>query len=177
MSPQSTDDQRNVPRPVAGSGGTRLLLDANEIDRLAEDGETLSRLVAHRDAGRIAILMVETQAIEIIEIPDAERQKRLVAVVVKLAPTYAPSTYVALPVESLGLGDASEFARDVAKLQGGRVRDTADIAMVTAAKWAGAILVSNDRRILRRVRREVPDVWTMTHEELAALLGTFEPRP
>lgn len=160
----------NAPRAYSGDGITRFMLDTNVFDRLDEDPQVLEALARIVDRGRVEVLVALPQLDQLIAIRDEAKRQRLFAIRDRLRARQAPATQVAVPLAELGLDASSEFAADYAALQGMDVRDTADIAIATSAKWAGACFVSCDKRILKRIDHVVPSVWAMSYEEFAATI-------
>ena len=157
----------NAPRSPSDSSVARFMLDTNVFDRLDDDPLVLEALVRLVARGRIEILIALPQLDELLAIEDEARRQRLFAIRDDLHARQVPATQVAVPLAKLGLDRSSEFAADYAALQGSNVRDTADIAIATAAKWEGAWFVSDDRRMLRRIDRTVSSIWTMSYGDFA----------
>jgi hypothetical protein len=159
---------RNAPLPIDGSTVSRFVLDSNIYDELEADPDALDALHQLVDAARIEILETLTQLDELLATPDEKKRDALFGVRDRLRPRRIPATQVYLHLAESGLDKVSEFSSDYAALQGPRVRDTADIAIATAAKWAGAWFVSADKPFLRRLKKEVPTIWCLTYQQFAA---------
>lgn len=157
----------NAPRSPSDSSVTRFMLDTNVFDRLEADRTVFDALVRLVTRGRIEVLVALPQLDELLAIKDDTRRQTLFGIRDSLHARQARATQVAVPLTKLRLDSSSEFAADYAALQGSKVRDTADIAIATAAKWEGAWFVSDDKRMLRRIDRAVSSIWTMSYGEFA----------
>lgn len=121
------DDGRGRKRPA-----TRFLFDACALDRLLDDGEAAGELAGRRDLRLLVAPVVDAQ---LAATPDEARRAELLALAGELfARVAAPPPEPGRPA-----GDA------------------ADRAILEAARTAGAVLVTDDRKLLEIAAREGAD--------------------
>jgi hypothetical protein len=173
--PSEATRDPNAPIPYGDGGIARFMLDTNIYDALDADPDTLAALVRLVNHGRVEVVTVLSVFNQLFAIPDEAKRERLYAIRDQLRPRQVPATIAHLPIESLGMENTSEFAADYAALQQGKIKHTDDIAISTAAKWAGAIFVTNDDRIVRRIKRAVPTIWALNYPDFAAMVRELNP--
>ena len=121
------DDGRGKP-----GRATRFLFDACALDRLLDDGEAAGELAERRD---LRLLVAPIVLEQLAATPDEARRADLLALADELFARVASPP----PEPGRSAGDA------------------ADLAILEAARTAGAVLVTDDRKLLEIAAREGAD--------------------
>jgi hypothetical protein len=127
----------------------RFLLDSMIHDKLVDEPDLLvlaSRLVSE---GMIEMLSTHVQADEIARTPGLERVRQLMTVPAKKVPTSG----IVFGVSRFGEARFAE-TEPYETLQGGNVAHSEDALIASTAQYEDATLVTDDRRLASRARKQ-----------------------
>lgn len=135
-----------------------LMLDTQIYDLIVADDEVTKRISVRVESGELEILSTHVQESELNAIPDPEKRSQ----VSRIPRVHVPTSdfvldFSALDGARLGDGALVEAIRD------GNINHTKDALIAATAQLEGAILVTEDKTLLRRSEVEKISVWNYAH--------------
>jgi predicted nucleic acid-binding protein len=147
----------------------RAVVDSNAIDPIADNSGAYEAVRSAIDAGKLELLYTHVNIDELTAIPDGDRRAWLVLILVDIG-RLVPTGTMALSFSRLNfcrVGNESDSDFWEA-LRSGNVVHTRDALIASTARFEGASLVTNEKRLAARARDWNIEVLS-THELLAEL--------
>jgi hypothetical protein len=142
----------------------RFLLDSMIHDKLMDEPGALELATELVSRGSLTLLSTHIQNDEIARTPDAERAARLATVPTESVPTYG----FVVGMSRIGMARIGH-AEPIDALRAGNLDHTEDALVGATAQYEDATLVTEDRRLASRARKQ--GIAVMDWDEFHAMLG------
>jgi hypothetical protein len=148
------------------------LVDSMIFDAIVDEPGMLDRIRAANDAGQLDLFATSVSERQIAAVPDPKRRALLQMVPVTYVGTAGfVLDYSRLDVDRLGPAEPIEA------IAGGKQRELGDGLIAATAAWDGVPLVTLDRRLQNRTRRELSHVKIWSWEDLREVVLRMSPKP
>jgi predicted nucleic acid-binding protein len=134
-------------------GARPFVLDSNACDVIVDTPAVAQAVVEACSAGRIELLMTHVQYDELME--DEKRRERTLGLPLVVTPTYG----VVVGTSKVGMAQLAE-PDDIEAFRSPGGGHTADALIASTARYRGAVLVTNDKRLRNFAQRQSIEVWS-----------------
>jgi predicted nucleic acid-binding protein len=141
----------------------RFMLDTNVFDHIAEDAAFAKVVEDAARSGSITIVSTHIQEDQIADNPEREKREAIA----RIPRTIVPTTGFAWDVSRLGIARLAddETSATIERMGRRHLKNTKDALIAASARDQADVLVTEDKTLQKRIRREDLNVTILTFEE------------
>ncbi|WP_405626150.1 hypothetical protein OG933_07765 [Streptomyces sp. NBC_00016] len=159
---------------VSSSLMRQVVFDSNAVDPVADVSGAYEALESAVNAGKLKILYTHVNIDELAEIPDLDRRRRLLLLLVALG-NLVPTGATAVDYSRINFCRVSDESDDFELMRSKSIKHTQDALIASTARFEQCALVTNEHRLAKRSRERGIEV--LTSAELLAEFGFTLPIP